>query len=103
MRMISLQLCQAINLRGRTFYSEPSGGYVHHRHNFMVIECWDLRWAVIEEQFLSLWKNKGEFEAAARSSSISDESNVTQVNNESVASLVRGEAAPGKLRAQRER
>lgn len=63
-------IMQAINLRGRTFFSEPSGGYVHHRHNFMLIECWDLRWAVIEEQFLSLWKNKDEFEAAARSSSV---------------------------------
>lgn len=63
-------IMQAINLRGRTFFSEPSGGYVHHRHNFMLLESWDLCWAVIEEQFLSLWKNKSEFEAAARSSSV---------------------------------
>jgi hypothetical protein len=63
-------LLEAIKIRGKTLHSLPSGGYAHHQHNFMLKDSWTLSWAVIEQQFLTLWKNKGEFDAASRSSSV---------------------------------
>jgi hypothetical protein len=63
-------LLNAIKMRGSMFHSLPSGGYAHHQHSFMLKDSWTLCWAVIEEQFLTLWKNKSEFDASARSSSM---------------------------------
>lgn len=65
-----LAAMRAIKIRGEVFYSVPSGGYVYHRHTIMVKDDWTLCWAVIEDQFLTLWKNKSLFDAAASSSTI---------------------------------
>jgi len=63
-------LLAAIKERGRAFHSVPSGGYAHHRHDFMLKDAWNLCWAVIEDQFLTLWKNKSEADASANSSGV---------------------------------
>ena len=63
-------LLAAIKARGRAFHSVPSGGYAHHRHDFMLKDSWNLCWAVIEDQFLTLWKNKSEADASANSSGV---------------------------------
>jgi hypothetical protein len=63
-------LLNAINIRGSSFFSVPSGGYAHHRHSLMVQDSWNLCWSVIEDQFLTLWKNKSEHDAAVSSSGI---------------------------------
>jgi hypothetical protein len=63
-------LLHALSVRGALFHSVPSGGYVHYRHEYMMKDAWDLCWGVIEGQFLTLWKDKGAFDAAATSSSV---------------------------------
>jgi hypothetical protein len=73
-----MALMQAIKARGDMFHSVPSGGYAHHRNNIMMKDEWNLCWAVIEEQFLTLWKSKAVFDAAATSSSIGGMGGVVQ-------------------------
>jgi hypothetical protein len=63
-------LLSAIKVRGRTFHSVPSGGYAHHRHELMIKDSWTLCWAVIEDQFLTLWKSKTDADASAHSSGV---------------------------------
>ena len=65
-----MSLMRVIQTRGTLFHSVPSGGYAYHRHNMMIKDQWTLCWAVIEDQFLTLWNNKSDFNAAASSSSV---------------------------------